>query len=168
MEEKQSAELAEAMGYAGELLADRSQNGSAQVYSRGLSCLAEEFRRRQITLKELLSCVRLYVHKEKAQGTQTQESETRKGEVTKALLSALAQWEQGESGKPDSMGGLDLGLLFGMGMAYLQAKSQGGSQTEVLAETVISTSPLGRVSHRRSSGKLVLITLLQALEGDAA
>ncbi len=87
----------------------------------------------------------------------------RSGDILKALLSALADWERLESEKPGSSRGMDLGYLFGVGMAYLQAKQQGGDRMSVLAETVVSSSPLGRVPHRHQSGLLVVQEILQAL-----
>ena len=58
---------------------------------------------------------------------------------------------------------MDLGYLLGIGMAYLQAKQQGGDRLKVLAETVVSSSPLGRVPHRHQSGLLVVQNILRAL-----
>ena len=51
--EKQSASLAEAMYYASQLLQGCEHNGSAQVYARGLTCLADQFSQRQIDLDDL-------------------------------------------------------------------------------------------------------------------
>jgi hypothetical protein len=58
---------------------------------------------------------------------------------------------------------MDLGYLLGVGMAYLQAKQQGGDRLLVLAETVVSSSPLGAVPHRHQSGLMVVQKILQAL-----
>ena len=46
-------ELAGLMGYAGEMLASLEDNGSAQVYARGLASVAEQLGQREITLQEL-------------------------------------------------------------------------------------------------------------------
>lgn len=161
--EKQSADLADAMQYASQLLSECAGNASARLYARGLDHLAKQFRQRRITLDELVRYVRYYL-RDKAEAGGKDDSKDRSGELLKALLSALADWEQGESEKPDSGSGLDMGYLFGVGMAYMQAKAQGGDRLEVLSETVVSASPLGRVPHRRQSGKLVILKLLQAMK----
>jgi hypothetical protein len=60
---------------------------------------------------------------------------------------------------------MDLGYLFGAGMAYLQARQKGGERLDILVETAVNASPLGRVLHRAESGRLVIRTLLRAMTG---
>jgi hypothetical protein len=160
-QEKQSASLAEAMEYASQLLMGRVENGSAQLYARGLTCLAEQFSQRQIDLDDLAPYAQVAISGKKQENGQSNGG--RSGDILKALLSALAEWERLETEQPGSTRGMDLGYLFGVGMAYMQAKQQGGDRMRVLAETVVSSSPLGRVPHRHQSGLLVVQTLLQAL-----
>ena len=57
-QDKEGASLAEAMDYAAGLLRQLPQNGSAQVYARGLGALAAQFRQRGIDLDELAPYVR--------------------------------------------------------------------------------------------------------------
>jgi len=159
--EKQDSDLADAMQYASDQLRLLPENGSAQVYARGLTLLAEQFHSRQITLEELVPYVQAYLHPELP--VETERDKARSAEILKALLSALADWEQAEAGKTAANGGLDMGYLFGVGMAYLQAKQQGGGRTQILAETVVSASPLGRIPYRHRSGMLVISSLLQTM-----
>jgi hypothetical protein len=160
-QEKQSGTLADAMEYASQLLQGCVENGSAQVYARGLSCLAEQFSQRQIDLDDLAPYAQVAISGKKPENGQSNGG--RSGDILKALLTALAEWERLETEQPGSTRGVDLGYLFGVGMAYMQAKQQGGDRLRVLAETVVSSSPLGRVPHRHQSGLLVVQTLLQAL-----
>jgi len=160
-QEKRSASLAEAMEYASQLLMASGDNGSAQVYAHGLTCLAEQFSQRQINLDDLAPYAQVAISGKK-QGN-GQSNGGRSGDILKALLSALAEWERLETDQPGSARGVDLGYLLGVGMAYLQAKQQGGDRLRVLAETVVSSSPLGRVPHRHQSGLLVVQKILQAL-----
>jgi hypothetical protein len=174
---KTGDDLAEAMEYAAELLQSRPENGSAQVYARGLEHLAGQFRQRGIGLEELAPFVQRTLQK---QATGTEVPDTRPGrstEVLKALLNALAGWEKaeageavqagdppnGNAGQDSKKGSLDLGYLFGVGMSYLQAKQKGGDALDVLAETVVSASPLAGVPHRYQSGKIALRALLERL-----
>lgn len=162
--DKQGALLADAMQRAADLLSARAENGSAQVYARGISLLAGQFRQRQIGLEDLLPMVRNQLSETK--NSEDGES-SRSGEVTKALLNALAEWEaveasrMGEAGR--KAGGLDVGYLFTVGMAYLQAKQKGGDRLDVLSETVVSASPLGAVPYRHASGVIAVRALLEAL-----
>jgi hypothetical protein len=160
-QEKQSGSLAEAMEYASQLLQDYDDNGSAQVYARGLTCLAAQFSQRQLDLVDLAPYAQVAISGEKRENGQS--TGGRSGEILKSLLSALAEWERLEAEQPGSGRGMDLGYLLGIGMAYLQAKQQGGDRLKVLAETVVSSSPLGRVPHRHQSGLLVVQKILRAL-----
>ena len=158
--------LAESMKRASALLSARVENGSAQVYARGLSLLGEQFRQRQIELDDLLLVVQQYLSDQKGE---EQGVSGRSSEVSKALLNALAEWEKLEDsqaeGAAGKAGGLDMGYLFGVGMAYLQAKQKGGDRLDVLSETVVSASPLGKLPHRHISGVIAVRALLEALKG---
>lgn len=162
--EEEGVSLADAMQRAGALLSARVGNGSAQVYARGLSLLAEQFRQRQIELEDLVVLVQQHLTVDKAD---EQGESYRSGELTKALLNALAEWERVEDrlteGAAGISGGLDMGYLFGVGMAYLQAKQKGGNRLDVITETVVSASPLGRVTYRHASGLIAVRALLEAL-----
>jgi len=160
-QEKQSASLAEAMEYASQLLLGCEENGSAQVYARGLTCLAEQFSQRQIDLDDLAPYAQVAISGKTQKNGQS--TSGRSGDILKALLSALAEWERLETDQPGSNRGVDLGYLLGVGMAYLQAKQQGSDRLGVLAETVVSSSPLGQVPHRHQSGLLVVQKILRAL-----
>jgi hypothetical protein len=179
------AGLAEAMQRAAGLLEARSGNGSAQVYARGLTVLAAHFMARGIGLDDLVPYVRNYLREKKESDQQDAgqpapasedsdvENSASSGDVLKALLSALAEWErveasQLESGPGETVGGkagsgLDMGYLFGVGMAYMQAKQKGGSRLDILSETVVSASPLAKVPHRHQSGVIAVRSLLEAM-----
>jgi hypothetical protein len=166
------AAMAGAMEYAAQLLRQRPENGSAQVYARGLAELAGQFRQRGIGLDELVSYVHRTLHEQVTGEDLPKADPAGSGDVLKALLNALAGWEQAEpetagppagAGQAPAWGSLDLGYLFGVGMAYLQARQKGGDALEILTETVISTSPLARLPHRHRSGKIALRALLEAM-----
>lgn len=167
--EKEEASLADAMEYGAELLRALDQNGSAQVYARGLSLLAAQFRQSQIELDDLLPAVRSYMA-EKQNSEKTGSTNT--GDLLKALLAALAEWKQveanlaagGETGKAGR--GLDMGYLFGVGMAYMQAKQMSTDALEILSETVVSSSPLANVPHRQRSGVIAVRALLEEMSRD--
>jgi hypothetical protein len=162
--DKPDARLAEAMDYAAGLLSQMPDNGSAQVYARGLEALAVQLRQRGLGLDELLPYVRSSLGPPVGGGqAQGEAAYPRAGEILKALAAALSAWERLEADPEAAPGGLDIGALLGMGMAYLQAKQMGGDRLETLAEAMVLASPLGRLPHRAQSGRLVFQTLLREM-----
>ena len=163
-QEMQGALLVDAMDHAAGLLRERAQNGSAQVYARGLGLLAAQFRQHQIDLDDLLPVVQSYLRKQEESAG---EGSASSGEVLKGLMAALAEWEQVEASQGATekkpFAGVDMGYLFGVGMAYLQAKQKGGDRLDILSETVVSASPLGNTPHRHASGVIAVRALLQAM-----
>ncbi len=161
---KPDARLPEAMDYAARLLRRMPDNGSAQVYARGLEALAVQLRQRGLGLDELLAYVRSSLGSPaEVDQPQGEAANPRAGEILKALAAALSTWERLEADPGAAPGGLDMGALLGMGMAYLQAKQMGGDRLETLAEAMVLASPLGRLSHRSKSGRLVFQTLLREM-----
>jgi hypothetical protein len=164
-QEKSDLDLADAMQYASQLLEQTEQNGSAQLYARGLAHIAAQFRSHGVTLENLLP----YVHKtlsdqKEAQPEGKSSDAASAGMALKALMTGLAAWEQAESGQPVSERPLDMGTLFQFGMAYIQAKQRGGSRSEVIADAAVSVSPLSRTPYRCQSGKLAIQALLEAMQ----
>jgi hypothetical protein len=93
------------------------------------------------------------------------EAAPRAGEILKALAAALAGWKGRESGEDKAGGGLDLGYMFDLGVAYLQARQRGGGRAEVIAETAVAVSPLAGAAYRREAGRAAIVALLEALGG---
>ena len=169
-EETSDRELAASMAYVGGQLTELKDNGSAQVYGRGLGCVAEQLGERQITLDELVDYVSSVLESESGQpanGDDTSSGSKRSGEVLKALVAGIAEWNRREAGDSESGSALSMSALFDFGIVYLQAKQRGGSRTAVIADAAASVSPLGSVPHRLESGKLVVETLLKALRAQA-
>jgi hypothetical protein len=153
--------LAEAMGWAASQLARLDANGSAQVYAHGLAQFAREFRQRNIGLDDLSFYIRRAIAENG--GAPGEKVESRR-DLLKALISGLAGWQAVENGaSPDEYKTPDLGYLFDLGVAYMQAKTRSENKIEALAEAAVTTSPLARVPHRIQSGKLALQTLLAAI-----
>ncbi len=159
--EQGGVELPVAMDYAGLRLSDCKGNGSAQVYARGLTVLAEQFRKYGINLEDLLAYVQGVIWEKS--DVQPPANQTKSGDVLKALLAGLAAWQGSEVEGIKSPAGLSLGYLFDLGVAYMQAKGVGGSRVEVIAEAAVAVSPLKDVPHRRMSGKAAIIALLESM-----
>jgi hypothetical protein len=154
-------ELAGLMDYAGGELARLENNDSAQVYARGLACVAKQLGQREITLKELADYAAAALSG--GEGKKV----ARSGEVLKALVAGIAAWNRLETGAPEQDSALNMGALFDFGIAYMGAKGRGGSRIDVIADAAASVSPLGKVPYRLESGKLAISALLRALESGA-
>jgi hypothetical protein len=163
--EKQEIGLAEAMVYAAGQLRQRGQNGSAQVYASGLEQLAAQLGAHQATLDDLTRFVQGLASEEIEKKTreETTGSPPSKSSLLKALLAGLRNWQRVESGQPPVQSPLDMGYLFDLGVAYMQAKQHGVNRLETLAEAAASVSPLSRVPYRAQSGKMAIQSLLEAL-----
>ena len=165
--ERQDADLPEAMAYAASLLEEQVDNGSAQVYARGLRALADQLRFHEVTLEDLVAYVQHALRQEENSQPPADEnvSERRTGAVLKALLSGLVNWQNLEKGEPATERPLDMGALFEFGLAYLQARQRGGERPEILAQAAVSVSPLGKIAHRSQSGRIAIQAFLQAMQG---
>jgi hypothetical protein len=189
-EEKRGLSLEEGMDYAACLLKEQAQNGSAQVYSRGLSCMAEQFRKYEINVEDLVSYVqevlvedreksvsegKLLLLNEPLEGSNHSETGTKgpsnqvtnggkSSKVLKALVSGLAAWGQETNKGTEAISLLDIGSLFEFGMAYFQAKQRGGNRIEILADAAVSVSPLDKKPYRCLSGKVAIQAFLQAMQ----
>jgi hypothetical protein len=175
-ERVRGASLADAMQAAAQQLARQTGNGSAQLYALGLDQVAQQFRRYDISLDDLLG----YVTK-----TLTDNSESgasagmRSGDTLKALVAGLVGWKtaaENQAGQDSRLGDelsspgggpLALGALFDLGVAYMQAKARGGERSQVLADAAASASPLSQTPHRYQSGKLAIQALLEAIRRQA-
>jgi hypothetical protein len=165
--EKEDQDLASAMAYTGEQLAQIAENGSAQIYALGLKRFAQQFLEHQVTRQDLFSYVRGLLVDEKNEPNQKGNS-SNTSEVLKALVGGLAGWQQLASGLEQPKKSYDVGYLFDLGISYMQAKQRGGSKVEILADAAASVSPLSSVPYRYQSGKLAIQALLQAMSDQIA
>jgi hypothetical protein len=154
------SDLASAMELAGQMLQQLENNASAQIYAQGLQQFALQFRQHEVSFDQLESYIQSALSEEKIAGPK----ESKSGDVLKAIVSGLAGWQSASQTEEAAKKGMNMGYLFDLGIAYLQARQSVADKLEALAETAISGSPLGKTPHRARSGKLVIITLLQALQ----
>ncbi len=155
------SDLAKAMELAGSELRLLQDNASAQIYAVGLQHFATQFRKQSIGFDDLVAYIQSSLSESKPSGTKNPKS----GDVLKALVSGLAGWQSASQPEGEPKRGMDIGYLFDLGVAYLQAKQHAANKFEALAETAISVSPLGDPPYRAQSGKLVITTLLQVMAG---
>lgn len=155
MEEKAGADPADQLAYASQLLRQKSQSGSAQMYVKGLTQAAERFQGQDITTGNAMELIQTLLGGGEAQPLQSSPT----GDLLGSLLTGLTGGEKSQSESE----GFDLGDLLGAGMAFMQAKQEGDSNVEALVDAVVSTSQMGTSSHRAQSSTLVTNTLLQVI-----
>jgi hypothetical protein len=153
--------LAENMELAGRQLALQAQDATAQIYAAGLMQMAEQFRKYEVTLEELVISVQAALLEDEARRSKMELP--RSGEVLKALAGGLAGWSQAVNHQAPAANLLNMGVLFEFGMAYLQAKQRGGDRATILADAAASVSPLREVPYRYESAKLAIRSLLLAM-----
>lgn len=164
-------DLPAALESAARRLAVLEGNGTAQVYARGLTQFASQFRRYGIQMNDLTSYVQGLLRQEGNNAAQPPSPAAggpgvKSGDILKALVAGLEGWQKSEAGEPTEANGgklLDMGYLFDLGVAYMQAKQRNATKAETIADAAAEVSPLGKVPHRRTSGKLALQALLEAM-----
>jgi hypothetical protein len=155
MKEKKGADPADQLAHASEILR-RKQSGSAQVYANGFAQAAQQFQGQSITTDNAGMLIQTLL----GGGQAPTQAAGGGGDMLGALLGGLT----GQSGQGQGANdGLDLGDLLNAGMAFMNAKQQGGSTAEAAVNALMSASPLGQSSHRKESGAMVANTLLQVL-----
>lgn len=170
------AVLADQMEKAALLLRSQLQDETAQAYALGLQAFARRFRAAGITLDEMVRYVRNVAADERPPEAQspgsTGEGEALPGEVLKALVNGLADWNRmaqsagdlpGEDESRDELRSPGVSYLFELGLAYLQAKTHSDDRVEVLAETAVMSSPLVKPDYRAQSGRVAIAAFLRAM-----
>ncbi len=78
------------------------------------------------------------------------------GGLLGSLLSGLTGGDEKESESQK----VELDDLLRAGLAFVQSKQGGGSNTEAIINALIAASPLGESAHRSQSGSLVASTIM--------
>jgi hypothetical protein len=186
MKEKSSADPADQLAYASELLRKQSSSGSAKIYSEGLSDAAKQFSgKSSLTTDNITQLVSLLMGVSSSTANNAQDGDllgTLLGSLTGTAASDASSGSQ--SGGGDVLGsllnsltgtadstavtnqnaqdGLDLGDVLNAGMAFMQAKQSGGSNLQAIM-SALSSSKMGTQDYRKQSGALVANTLLNAV-----
>lgn len=151
--EKKDAGTAGQLARASELVKE-IDSGSAQVYARGLSQAAEQFKDRALTQENAVDLVSALLNAGEAPPQQEQGGRGMLG----SLLSELAGGKEEEEDQ-----GLDSGDLLSAGLRFFQSKQRGESNVEALMDALVTSSNVGQVPHRAKSGKVVAETLISLL-----
>lgn len=166
-------DLPSGMRAAARELLTLQNNGSAQVYSRGLESFGDAFEKAGVSLADLTAFVGQTLDMSSGP-VQTvipgEETETGKSQVLKALVNGLTGWKQREKSAGEGLeastsgtGRANMSTLFDLGIAYMQARQASSTQIEAIAGAAVSSSPLNEVPYRAQSGKLAIQAFLEGL-----
>lgn len=138
----------------------KNKSGSAQLYANGLEQASKAFKGKVINQDSAANLIQALMGSAQQPTTQKPATETGAG-LLGSLLGSLAGGQA--SGQTEDQNGLDIGDLLNAGMAYMDSKQKGGSNTEAIINAILSSSPMGQSSHRAQSGSLVANTIMQVL-----
>lgn len=176
MKEKKTASPADQLAYASQILRQKSQSGSAQIYAEGLSDAASQFKGKSaITTDTAMQLIQALLG---AQGSTTLPGSVAQnggGDLLGSLLGGLMGGQQAQPQQQPAvaeqagpLGQIDIGDLLNAGMAFAQTKQSGGSNLDAILNAVVSSSKMSETEHRAQSGTLVANTLLQMVGQMAA
>ena len=156
IKDKKSAEPADQLEYAAQLLRKKSSSGSATLYADGLKNAAKQITGKDLDAGSVVSILQSVL------GANTEAKSTDTGSGSDMLGSLLGQLTGSSSG--ESGDGLDMGDLLTAGMNYMAAKQSGKSDLEAITGAIVSSSQVASGSSARSqSSEIVTSTLLSAL-----
>ncbi len=181
MKEKKSADSADQLEYAADLLRKKSSSGSSTLYAEGLNKAAKQMTGKDIDVGGVISMLSTILG---ASSGTTSSSTSSGGDLLGSLLgqvtgsdssssssassggdllgSLLGQMTGSSSG--DAQDGLDLGDLLSAGMSYMSAKQSGKSNLEAITGALVNSSQVASSSpHRAQSTELVTSTVLSTL-----
>ena len=138
----------------------KNKSGSAQLYAEGLDRASKTFKGKVINQDNAVALIQALMGSAQQEASSKTPVETGGG-LLGSLLGSLGGGQA--SGQADDQNGLDIGDFLNVGMAFMDSKQKGGSNTEALINAVLSSSPLGQSSHRSQSGSLVANTIMQMI-----
>ncbi len=160
MKEKKSADPADQLEYAAQLLRKKSSSGSAKQYAQGLNSAAKQLTGKDLDAGSVVSMLSTILGSTAGASGSSAEAG---GDLLGSLIGGLS----GATTSSTSTGGdegLDLSDLLNAGMSYMAAKQSGKSDLEALTGALVSGSQFaGESSARAQSTELVTSTLLGAL-----
>jgi hypothetical protein len=160
MKEKKGASSADQLEYASQLLRQKTQSGSGQVYAQGLERAAQAFTGKALTKQNAGTLIQSLFG---AQQVSAQPATSGGADLLGTLVSSLTGGGQQAGTPAQGAEGLDVGDLLNAGLSYLSAKQAGKGDLEALMGAVVNSSTVGQEPYRAESGTLIANALLSAL-----
>ncbi len=193
LEQKKASSGGDALAYASQQVSKEATSGSGKLYAQNLANAANQFQGQNIDSKGALQLLQTLIGGGQTPQQPQQPAQPAGGDILGELLGGLTggQTAQQQPAQPPAGGdllgsllggltgagnsqanpnnaaptnsGLDMGDLLNAGMAFMQAKQSGGSNTSSLIQAFVSGSGMGNSNHRTQSTQLVASSFLQAL-----
>lgn len=188
LEQKQGASPSEQLAYAGQVLQQSSNSGSAKLYSEGLTRASTRLQgQTAVTRDNAFGLVQALLGggqvNESASGdlmgqlagmlsgggaapAASQPEESQSPDVLEGLVGALlgGGLSKGSAARRIPQGrGITFSTLLTAGSTYLQAKEQGSSAVQAIIQAVIAGSQMKETPHQAQSGQVVGSTLLNTI-----
>ncbi len=160
MKEKKGATSADQLEYASQLLRQKTQSGSGQVYAQGLERAAQAFTGKTVTKQNVGTLIQSLFG---AQEVKAQPATSGGADLLGSLVSSLAGGGQQAAPAQGGSAGLDVGDILNAGLSYFSAKQAGKGDLEALMGAVVNSSAVGQEPHRAESGTLIANAILSAL-----
>lgn len=160
MRERKGASSADQLEYASQLLRQKTQSGSGQVYAQGLERAAQAFMGKTLTKQNAGTLIQSLFG---AEQVSAQPATAGGADLLGSLVSSLAGGGQQQAAPAQGTQGLDVGDLLNAGLSYMSAKKAGKGDLEALLGAVVNSSAVGQEAHRAESGTLIANAILSAL-----
>ncbi|MCJ7520365.1 MAG: dihydroxyacetone kinase subunit L [Anaerolineaceae bacterium] len=162
MKEKKTADPADQLEYAAQLLRSKTGSGSGQVYASGLESAAKQVLGKDLNIGTIMTIIQSLMGSTQQPNQQTAQTAGSDmiGSLMGQLLGGAGKTGAGSSGTGQ---GLDLTDLLGAGMNYMSAKQSGKSDIEAITGALMSGSTMAQTPYRAQSGEVVTSALLKAL-----
>ena len=136
--------------YASKVVEKEADSGSAKLYAQGLSSAAKNMAGETLNPNTIGTLVKSLLNVEEPEEKQ----------ANSGLLGSLLSGLTGGGEKESEGQKVELDDLLLAGLAFVQSKQGGGSNTEAIINALIAASPLGESAHRSQSGSLVASTIM--------
>ena len=151
--EKADKPVSEQLNYAGKVVEQNANSGSAALYAQGLSKASENLKGESLSSDMLSMLVQslLGTNQPKIQA----EPHPKQGFLG-SLLAGLFGKTQSQSSEQQ----LGLDDLLQLGQAFMQGQQEGDGLSQEALQALLTGSPMGESDHRKESGSLVASTIM--------
>ena len=191
MKAKKTAEPADQLEYAAQLLRQKTSSGSTAVYASGLEQAAKQVLGKELNIGTIMAIIQALMGSKQPSGQAgggdilgqlmgqllggaggssagSRTTQSAGGDVLGDLMGTLLGGSGSTSAGKTSAGsgsgqGIDLSDLLSAGMGYMSAKQNGKSDLEAITGALLKDSTMAQTPHRAQSGEVVTNALLGAL-----
>ena len=151
--EKADKPVSEQLNYAGKVVEQNANSGSAALYAQGLSKASENLKGESLSSDMLSMLVQSLL------GT-NQPRPQAKPQPKQGFLGSLLAGLFGKTQSQSSEQQLGLDDLLQLGQAFMQGQQEGDGLSQEALQALLTGSPMGESDHRKESGSLVASTIM--------